>query len=177
MSDYRVFSLIEDKLKSLLDADGILSGMAPKPEVLFGPPPKESPTNGIKIYLFLYHIVENVYLKNEDSERIDNTHLKKPPMYLDLYYLVIPYGSGNNKVLGRIMQIFYDNAIMRGEELGLKEKDEEIKVLFNSISLDDLTKIWSSCKEAGYVLSVSYIITPVRIDSTITMDVHRMISS
>lgn len=176
MGNYRVIHSIEEKLKALLEADEVLNGISPKPAIFFDPPPKESPAAENRVYFFLYHIVENIYLKNEDSCRIDNTCLKNPPMYLDLHYLTILYGPGRNLVLGRIMQIFYDHTTMRGTELGLEEKDDEIKVLFDSISLDDLTKIWSSFKEAGYTLSVAYIVTPVRIDSTITTDVQRVVS-
>ncbi|MCK4528982.1 DUF4255 domain-containing protein, partial [candidate division WOR-3 bacterium] len=81
-------------------------------------------------------------------------------------------------ILGKVMQIFHDNAIMIGTALqgDLSETDEEIKLLFNPISLDDLTKIWSAFQEVAYRLSVSYMVTPVRIDSTRGINMQRVVS-
>lgn len=177
MSNYNAIQLIEDALTVLLGYDEVLKKIGPKPKFFFEPPPKEPPTAENNVYFFLYQIVENVHMKNEEMLRMDDAHLQYPPISLDLYYLLILYGPGRNLVLGRIMQIFHDHSIMKGAELKLDNEDEEIKIIFNTISLDDLTKIWSAFKETGYALSVSYLITPVRIDSTREMGVHRVVST
>ena len=175
MSNYQAIHNIESAIEDLLENDEILKKEL-ELSVSFEPPPKEPSTTLNKVYFFLYQVVENVHMKNEDMLRMDDAHLHYPPISLDLYYLLILYGSGRNLVLGRIMQIFHDHSIMKGAELNLDNEDEEIKIILNTISLDDLTKIWSAFKETGYALSVSYLITPVRIDSTKEMGVHRVIS-
>ena len=114
-------------------------------------------------------------MRNEELQNIDDAHLGHPPMYLDLYYLITPYGLGKNITLGRIMQFFSDHSILMGSDLGI-DTDEEIRILLNPLSLDDLTKIWSAFKNASFNLSIGYLVTPVRIDSTMTTDVHRVIS-
>ncbi len=176
MSNYQAIHNIESAIEDFLENDDILKSSELELSVSFEPPPRVIPTNGNNVYFFLYQIVENVHMKNEEMLRMDNAHLQYPPMSLDLYYLLILYGPGRNLVLGRIMQIFHDHSIMKGAELNLDNEDEEIKIIFNTISLDDLTKIWSAFKETGYALSVSYLITPVRIDSTREMGVHRVVS-
>lgn len=177
MSNYQAIHNIESAIGDLLENDHILSSTELGLSVSFEPPPKAAPAADNIVYFFLYQVVENVHMKNEEMQRMDDAHLQYPPMSLDLYYLLILYGPGRNLVLGRIMQLFHDHSIMKGAELNLDNEDEELKIIFNTISLDDLTKIWSAFKETGYALSVSYLITPVRIDSTRELGVHRVVST
>jgi hypothetical protein len=142
----------------------------------------DTDTPELKVYLFLYQVVENIYLKNEEPCRIDDTHLRQPPLVLDLLYLVIPYAkspSDEQKTLAGIMQIFHDNAITNvlkknPDTLEYIETDEEIKIVFNPMSLDDLSKFWTIFHDVDYKLAVGYIVTPVRIDSTREVRVQRV---
>lgn len=173
MSSSNVINTIEDELKKLLEGRGdigdeekkILWGKDP-PTIEFEPPKEKT---GNIIYIFLYQIIENVHLKNEELQRIDTFHLQHPPLSLDLFYMVTPYGKDKNILLGRIMQIFHDHPLLILENSNGTE--EEVKILFHPISLDDLTKIWSTFKDEPYQMSVSYMVTPVRIDSTVQVDV------
>ena len=113
-------------------------------------------------------------------QRVDNSHFQPAPLALDLYYLITPYYHDDKTmekvILGKVMQILYDNRILTGTDLHDIGSDEEIKVLFNPISLDDLTKIWSAFQEVAYRLSVSYLVSPVRIDSMKSIKVSRVMS-
>ena len=48
-------------------------------------------------------------------------------------------------------------------------------MLFNPMSLDDLTKIWSAFQDVAYRLSVGYLVTPVMIDSTRQTGMQRVL--
>lgn len=183
MSSYTVIGDIGETLKRLLEDDP-WAGITPKPEITFKSP-KELKDSGDgsnnMVSLFLYQICENQYLKNEEPYMVDNTSLSLHPLTLDLIYLVTPYHNDKTQekvILGKVMQIFYDNSILTGTVLqgGLAGTDEEIKLIFNTISLDDLTKIWSAFQEAAYRLSLSYMVTPVTIDSTREMGMQRVVS-
>ncbi len=182
MSDFTVVGDIGETLKQLLEDDP-WTGISPKPEITFKSPKEIKDDGGSpnKVSLFLYQILENPYLKNEEPQRIDDTRLQSPPMSLDLLYLVTPYSDDKTQekfILGKVMQIFFDNAILTGTVLqgSLSGTDEEIKLLFNPISLDDLTKIWSAFQEVAYRLSISYLVTPVKIDSKREMGMQRVVS-
>lgn len=182
MSDFTVVGDIGEILKQLLEDDP-WTGISPKPEITFKSPKEIKDDGGSpnKVSLFLYQILENPYLKNEEPQRIDDTRLQSPPMSLDLLYLVTPYSDDKTQekfILGKVMQIFFDNAILTGTVLqgSLSGTDEEIKLLFNPISLDDLTKIWSAFQEVAYRLSISYLVTPVKIDSKREMGMQRVVS-
>jgi hypothetical protein len=179
MGDYTVIDDIEETLKKLLkkgldDVFGV-----DKVGITFDAPkdPKDDTENKVLVYLF--QVVENIFLKNEGPERMDDGHLKNPPQYLDLLYFIIPYGKDKKLILGKVMQIFYDNSVLKGTILqkGLAGTDEEMRIILNPLSLDDLTKLWSAFKDVTFRLSVSYLVTPVRIDSSRITGTSRVISS
>lgn len=182
MSDFTVIGDVGETLKKLLEDDP-WTGIMPKPEITFKSPKEieEAGGNTNKVSVFLYQIHENPYLKNEEPLRIDDANLRIPPLVLDLLYLVTPYSDDKTQekyFLGKVMQIFYDNAVLSGTALQgtLSGSDEEIKLLLNTLSLDDLTKIWSAFQNVGYRLSLSYLVTPIKIDSTREPGVRRVVS-
>ncbi len=179
MSDANILRNVGNTLKSLLE-DAVLWGEGnEKPNIVFDSPKKLQNSKNT-ISLFLYQIMENPHLRNEEPRRgQDTTQLIFPPLSLDLLYLVVPYGSddvGELTILGKVMQRFFDNPILPSDQIqkGIKEEDGEIKLLLNPISLDDQTKIWSAFQDVGYRSSVSYMVTPVRIDSARELSVHRV---
>ncbi len=184
MSDFTVIGDIGETLKKLLEDDP-WTGFLPtqKPEITFKSPKEIKDDGGStnKVSVFLYQILENPYLKNEEPQRIDDTHLQSPPQFLDLLYLVTPYSDDKTQekiIMGKVMQIFFDNTVLTGTVLqgALSGTDEEIKLFFNPVSLDDLTKIWSAFQEVAYRLSISYMVTPIMIDSTHQLGMQRVVS-
>jgi len=182
VSDFTVIADVGETLKKLLEDDP-WTGILPIPEITFKSPKEIKDDGGStnKVSLFLYQIHENPHLRNEEPLRVNDSHLQTPPEVLDLLYLVTPYSDDKTQekvILGKVMQIFYDNALLSGTVLqgGLAGSDEDIRLLFNPISLDDLTKIWSAFQDVAYRLSVSYLVTPVRIDSTRQTGMQRVLS-
>jgi hypothetical protein len=182
VSDFTVIADVGETLKKLLEDDP-WTGILPIPEITFKSPKEIKDDGGStnKVSLFLYQIHENPHLRNEEPLRVNDSHLQTPPEVLDLLYLVTPYSDDKTQekvILGKVMQIFYDNALLSGTILqgGLAGSDEDIRLLFNPISLDDLTKIWSAFQDVAYRLSVSYLVTPVKIDSTRQTGMQRVLS-
>ncbi len=182
MSDFTVIGDVGETLKKLLEDDPWI-GISPRPEITFKSPKEVKDDSGSsnKVSLYLYHIQENSYLKNTEPVKTNDSLIKIPPLSLDLYYLITPYSDDKTQekyILGKVMQIFHDNAILTGTVLqgSLSGTDNELKIIFSPVSLDDLTKIWSAFQDVAYRLSVTYMVTPVRIDSTVTEAVSRVIS-
>ena len=182
MSDFKVIGDIGETLKNLLEDDIHWTDIT-KPEITLKSPKEIKYTGENKniISIFLYQIVENTFLKNEQLKKIDATTFHYPPMAVDLLYLITPYGSDPTQeqyMLGKVMQILFDNAILTGSVLqkSLKGTDDEIRLIFNPLTLDDLNKIWGAFQETGYRLSISYLVTPVRIDSINEISVQRVVS-
>jgi len=182
MADFTGIGDIGETLKKLLKDDP-WTGISPKPEVTFKSPKEIKDDGGTAntVSLFLYQILENPHMKNEEGIRVNDAQLQVPPLVLDLFYLVTPYSEDKTQekyILGKVMQIFYDHAILAGTVLqgSLAGADEELRLVAHPLSLDDLTKIWSAFQEVAYRLSVAYLVTPVRIDSARLTGMQRVVA-
>jgi hypothetical protein len=187
MSDYTVVADVGETLKRLL-WDHVRMDNRMYPDILtsedditlFSPQEMES-GNSKKLSLFLYNIAENTYMKNKEVQNADAVKLKYNPLFLDLFYLVTPNTGDRKKdhiLLGKVMQVFYDNAIIRGSILQgvLSGTAEELHVTLYSLPFDELIRLWQSFSEESFKLSVSYRITPVHIDSTRTTKSKRFVT-
>jgi hypothetical protein len=74
--------------------------------------------------------------------------------------------DNDHRLLSKAMHILYDNAIIRGSQLQgvLTDTAEELRVILNPMSLEDMTKLWSAFMRS-LRLSVSYEVKVVFIDS------------
>lgn len=182
MSDFTVVGDVGETLKRLLDDDP-WTGVMPKPDVTFKSPKeiKDEGGSANRVSLFLYQILENPFLRNEEPLRVGDDQLRTPPLVLDLFYLVTPYSDDKTQekyILGKVMQIFYDNAVLSGTVLqgALAGTDEALRLVAHPQSLDDLTKLWSAFQDVAYRLSVGYLVSPVKIDSAREMSMQRVVS-
>jgi hypothetical protein len=143
-----------------------------------------------EIALYLYSIIENPDLKNEERLRIDHKTSRRSPLSLDLYYMLTVYPVFSNdaneqhghnlsahRTMGRAMRVFYDNGILAGSMLRgtLLNSAQELRITLNPITVEDLTRIWSVFPEASYRTSVCYLVTPIRIDSVDVATAQRVV--
>lgn len=189
MSNYTVIADVGETLIDLLREN-----MDPslQDSIVLGSPGEIESYESVRLSLFLYQITENVHMKNQEMQ-ITNpmtpTRLRFPPLNLDLYYTLTSHPSTGiqdktertkeeHSLLGRAIQIFNDNAILKGSVLkgNLAETDEELHLTITSLSLDDLTKIWTTFQNKTFRPSVCYLVSPVQIDSSREMEVQRVAS-
>lgn len=158
-------------------------GTLQKPKITFESPKdiqkRTDPENLICIYL--YRISENPYLKNHEREQYEDTGDSYSPLYLDLHYLIAPFCKSKREeilILGTIIQSFANHASLTESLLygNLKDTDYVIHLLFDSLTLDELTKIWSAFQTTGYHPSLSYLVTPVPIDISMETTFQRVVS-
>jgi hypothetical protein len=174
MSDYTVIADLGDSLVSVLfselNSDPQISGLIDSEDrISLESPADLENNNSVRLSMYLYRILENPYMKNRFPVEGTGGKLRKPPLTLDLYYLLTPLvGSPREQqiVLGKSMQILYDRAILQGGDLsdGLGTSGEEIRLVLNPVSLEELTRVWQAL-EISYRLSVCYIARVVIVDS------------
>ncbi|MFQ5628757.1 MAG: DUF4255 domain-containing protein [bacterium] len=169
-------SLLDNELKNIIGADRISLES-----------PAEVDTGDTRLSLYLYSIIENPDLKNTQKIVIDPKTQNYPSLVLDLYYLLTSYAPDNlspreqtqesQRNLGRAMRLLYDNGIIGGTKLqgSLKDKPLELHVTLNPITVEDLTRIWSVFPEQFYRTSVSYVVTPVPIESQRNLESQRVV--
>lgn len=130
--------------------------------------------------LFPYQVAENVHMRNRNLEAPDPERLVYPPVILDLYYLLTPYANereGEFDILEKVVRTFYDNAALRGSNLKgmlLDSGNEELRVVPNYLSLQDLNYLWSTFAKP-FKPSLAYLVTPVRIPSTRELETRRVV--
>ena len=142
--------------------------------------PKHPGSN--RLTLFLYKVLENPDFKNAPPQALTTTSTGKlietrPPLTLDLYYLLTAHSGTSSLInahtaLSLAMRIFFDHGILQGSLLrsdnpskGLTE-DSVLRLTLNPISMEDMTRIWSVFPDTPYEISVTYLVTPVAIESS-----------
>jgi len=145
-----------------------------------------------KLNIFLFQVVPNIGYRNLDIPargHYGRDLLSKQQLGLDLYYLLTSYGANNDelssqKTLAEVVRVLHEHPIL-GRDLirnaiadfesknllpgigdaNLAEQVELVKVTMQSLSLEDLTKVWSSFfRESSYRISVAYKATVVLLD-------------
>jgi hypothetical protein len=174
MSDYSVIAELGDSLVSVLfselNADPQIGGLIDSEDRISLESPAELENNtSVRLSIYLYRIVENPYLKNRYPLPGTGGKQRKPPLTLDLFYLVTPLvGTPREQqiVLGKTMQALYDRAILESSDLegSPGEAGEEIRLVLNPVSLEELTRVWQAL-EISYRLSVCYIARVAIVDS------------
>ena len=86
-----------------------------------------------------------------------------------LYYLITPITSDpltSQTVLGKVLEVFNDNAILRGADLRgtLQGTTEQLRINLEALTLEELSLVWYALSEP-YQLSVTYLVQVVYIDS------------
>ena len=184
MSSFTVIGDLGETLIKLLEDDP-WDGIDPNsiPEITLKSPKEvaEEGTSSNKVSLFLYHIQVNPYLRNTEPPIINDTATILPPLAVDLFYMVTPYSddkTDEKKILGKVMQIFHDNATLKGSMLqgGLTGTDEAFRLLLCTMDLENLARVWDAFQDVAYRLSVVYTIPGVCIDSIKTFEVQRVLS-
>ena len=174
MSDYSVVAELGDSLVSLLfselHADPQVKGLIDSEDRISLESPADLDTNdSVRLSLYLYRIVENAYMKNRFPIEGTGGMQRKPPLTLDLHYLLTPLvGTPREQqvVLGKSMQVLYDRAMLESSDLSgsLGLTGETVQLTLNSVSLEELTRVWQAL-EIPYRLSVCYIARVAIVDS------------
>jgi hypothetical protein len=176
VSDYKVLAEVGQSLVNLLwegiQADPDLVALINNINLISLESPAEHKENNDQALLsvYLYRITEDAFLKNRPYVEGTGGQIRKPPMALDLYYLITPLLKAPRDqqiVLGKVMQILYDHPTMDGPELAgtLATSGEAVRVIFNTVPLQEVSWVWQAL-ETPYRLSVSYTLRVSLLDST-----------
>jgi Pvc16 N-terminal domain len=125
--------------------------------------------DAVRLSIYLYRISENASTKNQFPVQGNGARVRKPPLTLDLCYLVTPLVGlppEQHTILGKVMQVLYDRAILEGADLtgSLAAAGEEIRVILNPVALEETTRIWQAM-EMSYRLSMVYLVRVAMVDS------------
>ncbi|HEX4320462.1 MAG TPA: DUF4255 domain-containing protein [Acidobacteriaceae bacterium] len=172
MSDYTVISAVSSTLKEILKQKITLSSDAELNGVdiyLLSPKEMQDVGHNTGISVWLYKVSRMAEMLNEPLERISPNQIARAPLPVSLFYLVTPitaHPETRHTLLGRVLQVLNDHAILRGSNMRgvLKGTSEQLRVNLEALSLEELSLVWEALSEP-YQLSVTYLVQVVKIDS------------
>jgi hypothetical protein len=126
----------------------------------------------LSLSLFLYSVKESADRQTQMLSRGQST-LQFPPLTVELFYLLTAHSAAElqtrsldeHRILGKALQVLYDNSIIRGQALhgSLADTNEELRIVMENLPLDTLISLFPN---SPYKLSVCFSVGPVYIDST-----------
>lgn len=152
---------------------------------------REGGENTNQINIFLYQTLHNAAWRNQDMpNRVRPGETGRPPLALNLSYLITAYGKNNDDIegqqlLGMAMQTLHDqpeihprhveraiassNLALSKRELlvssDLKNQIERIRLVPQILSVEEVSKMWATF-QAPYRISAAYEASVVLIEST-----------
>lgn len=190
MSDYTALGGVSRSLRTLLqDRMGIPplpSGFTTVP-VTIGTPDEDDDVEVPRVNLFLYRVTENRFYKNQEIPGHGHpAAYGRPPLTLDLHYLVTAYGQTKETgaqfsdetlaqwLLGSAMRVLHDYPVITEDlengdgnpilDPSLLGEFEQVKLCLEPLSLEDLTKAWTALT-IPFRLSAAYTVSVVQIES------------
>lgn len=131
------------------------------------------------VSLFLYRVEINAGMRNLPNRTGLDGIVRRAPLPLDLHFLLTVWARNavkQQRILGIVMQTLADAPILSAERLNnfgperdVFRPDENIELAFNSLSLQDVSNIWSAFN-IRLPVSVGYIARVVGIDSTLAVE-------
>jgi hypothetical protein len=140
--------------------------------------------------LYLYQVTPNAALRNADlpTRRADGSVMQRPQAALDLHYLFSFYGDETRfepqLALGSVVRTLHSQPILTRQEIqdtilhttfpsptpsNLADSIEMVRFTPLSLSLEELSKLWSVMLQTPYTLSVAYVGSVVLIESDDTL--------
>jgi hypothetical protein len=165
MSDFAAIRAVSESLRGVIESHITLAGVTVSEES-----PREmteAGTNGISVWL--YRVTRNEFILNNPPPRPAPNQISKRPFPVNLHYLIsfnMQDVRDEQLLLGRVVQVFNDQPVLRGSDLtgSLVGEDSEFRIHFETLTLEELTRIWHSLQEP-YRTSVSYLVEIVQIES------------
>jgi hypothetical protein len=136
--------------------------------------------------IFLYDIQDMGEFSQTQMIQRGETRKQYPPKALRLRYIIFlntkaqvaSKGEDEQKILSRVMQIIYDNAlIFTGKIHGMTDSvDVNATISFQSLSIEEKAKLWTAFTlplQLGIYLEVS----PILLSSTRETEITRVVST
>lgn len=189
MADWRVIENTGQTLVGLIERHVALLGI-PNVGVGVVTPmafPSLADTTDPFVSLFLYQIAGNAEMRGNPRRVLANGTLGRQPLPLELCYLVTAWGvrttddvigdlpatQDEARLMGAILQAFYDNAELERSSLfetpGLPvwSPEDGLQIILETLPIDGHYRIWDATK-LGYRLSLVYRVRVAALEPTET---------
>ncbi len=191
MSDFAAVAALTETLRFLL-LKAAERYQIPGIEVTIGRPKDEkgSDQNRPRINIYLYQVKPDPSFRNANTPTRDSSGMlyQKPQAPLDLHYLISFYGEEPNPqlllgltavtlkaipfltpaIIDRAMGALPPGTPPEVAQSGLSNQSVEIRLSPIRLSLDEMSKFWTSFFQVPYTLSMAYEASVVLLDADLT---------
>lgn len=188
MSNFLAIATVTAALGNVLQA--AVGGDVPGATVTTQRP--EDSTNGAHatgLNVFLYQVTANAALRNADlpTRRADGQPVQRPQVAIDLHYLLSFYGNETQlepqRLLGSVVRQLHSRPLLTRQMIqdtitnptypflsasNLADALEVVRFTPLSLSLEELSKLWSVFFQTPYALSVAYQASVLLIEEEVT---------
>ncbi len=166
MGNYTIIAQAGQEMAALLQK-AMVPEVVPKAEQIGLCHPGEPGEYQVGIYL--YDVQESEAVRNAPRRRIGEEEQIYPSMYLDLYYMLVPFSrsdikyrqSEEYKLLGKMIQVLRDYPDFHYDGDGT---DGGYRVELLDIGYEDKVRIWNGLNEASHI-ALYCKVHPVELES------------
>ena len=138
--------------------------------------PEQFEPDEVGLSVHLYHLREDAHLANErDLGPLSGESAR--PLVLQLYYLITahpPNGEtvetgdtiSQHQILSKAVRTLHEHSIVSGSRLsGDFPPETELHITIDADATDHVMDVWGSFQDTPYLPSVSYVVSPVVIET------------
>ena len=175
MDEFNPIGDVGRTLRSLLQ-EGMGSWSVDDHQIALVSPDQFDPDE-VGLSLHLYHLTENPHLRNDPPAAADADRPGGSPLVLELYYLLTAHPPDGetidtsdtleqHRILSKAIQTFGERSIVGGPDLeGSLAGGDPLHITIDTEATDHVLDVWSSFRDTPYLPSVSYVVTPVVIET------------
>lgn len=179
MADYTMIADVSEKLVELLQKELVPELVSGKDSIALCSPSDKS---DVTLGLFLFDIRESEEIRRSSMVSHGMNQLQYPPIYLNLYYMITAYTTGDVKfrtiteerILGKVIQYFHDYPLISLDEIAPTDiNGVDLRIEMLRLNAEQKSKIWNFPNEP-YKTSVFYKVAPITINSARSKEVTRV---
>jgi hypothetical protein len=185
MSNYLAIATVTATLHQLITK---AVQVVPDAKVTAGRPKEPPPTGEPTANIYLYHVVPNAALRNDDlpTRRDNATLIQRPQIALDLQYLITFYDDGSlqlaaQRMLGSTVSILHAQPLLTPAEIhaaittapfdtqlaasDLEQQVAAVRLTPVTLNLEELSRLWTVFSQTTHALSIAYNASVVLIEA------------
>jgi hypothetical protein len=174
MSDARAIEAVTETLRGIVDAG--VKRVAPGARAITLPPHEITPSQDLRVNVFLYQGEIDGALRNTDPVNVAPGESGQPALPLVLHYLITPYAPDADDVqahrlLGGALQALHSHPMLTAADLAsaapysdIAHQVEWVRICWQPLDDKDIYSLWSVF-QAPYRISAAFELRVVLIDS------------
>ncbi|MDE7430418.1 MAG: DUF4255 domain-containing protein [Lachnospiraceae bacterium] len=179
MADYTMIADVSEKMVELLQRELVPKHVSGKDGIALCSPANK---NDVTLGLFLFDIRESEEIRRSSMVSDGMNKLQYPPIYLNLYYMITAYTTGDvrfrtiseERILGKVIQYFHDYPLISIDDIApTDESGVDLRIEMLRLNVEQKSKIWNF-PNVAYKTSIFYKVAPIAISSARSKEVTRV---